>query len=93
MKNLEIKHPNRLFAAILLKWGLEPRQMWKGKGFYGCGKSGVYFYPDSLKIERIKRDRRLFADYYEMLTTKITYKILLENNAITVKEIDRSVTA
>ena len=39
VKNEIPLQPNRVFAAILLRYGYNPKMMWKRNGVYGCGRS------------------------------------------------------
>ncbi|WP_416829524.1 hypothetical protein, partial [Helicobacter ganmani] len=73
---------NRVFAAILQYYGINPKNMWKRNGVYGCGHSGMYFYPDELTFSKWEKVSHYVGGKYEHESVEVFFKVSVDAKGI-----------
>ncbi|WP_110581548.1 hypothetical protein [Helicobacter cinaedi] len=73
---------NRIFAAILQYYGYNPKNMWKRNGVYGCGHSGMYFYPDEPTFSKWEKVSRYVGGKYERESVEVFFKVSVDAKGI-----------
>mgnify|MGYP001065069673 FL=1 len=76
--------PNRIFAFILLKYGISPKAMWKRNGIYGCGNSGFRFYPNDFTVSIDKWESEYIGGRYERNFVTTFYKVSINKERKTI---------
>lgn len=89
VKNEIPLQPNRVFAAILLRYGYNPKMMWKRNGVYGCGNSGFRFYPKNWTFSISRWKTEYVGGQYERNFVDTFYKVVfnIATNSISWHEL------